>query len=119
MDNKKFLAAILLCITSSSQLANAWTHQSSTPHSIREISLHAAPSDAAGDAAPPPEPFRNEPFGVSYIGGDPCGSRYNDDPFDSSSGKNPEPPGFPKDMKARIAAMAEERRKCEEEASEG
>lgn len=24
-------------------------------------------------------------YGVSYIGGDPCGSKYNDDPFDATT----------------------------------
>lgn len=45
-------------------------------------------------------------WGVSYIGGDPCGSKYNDDPFD----KNPsDKPGFPDDMKARIEALAQQK----------
>ena len=45
-------------------------------------------------------------WGVSYIGGDPCGSKYNDDPFD----KNPsDKPGFPDDMKARIEALAKQK----------
>ena len=44
-------------------------------------------------------------FGVSYIGGDPCGSKYNSDPFDASK-ENAFKPGFPDDMKARIAALA-------------
>lgn len=29
----------------------------------------------------PPEP--KVEYGVSYIGGDPCGSKYNNDPFDA------------------------------------
>ena len=44
-------------------------------------------------------------YGISYIGGDPCGSRYNDDPHDAKV----ERPGMPDDMKARIEAMAAER----------
>ena len=47
----------------------------------------------------------NTSFGVSYIGGDPCGSKYNTDPFDVSEEKSFKP-GFPDDMKARIAALA-------------
>ncbi|KAL3782972.1 hypothetical protein HJC23_003128 [Cyclotella cryptica] len=43
-------------------------------------------------------------YGVSYIGGDPCGSKYNDDPFDAS--KDVVKPGMPDDMKDRIAALA-------------
>lgn len=46
-------------------------------------------------------------WGVSYIGGDPCGSIYNQDPFDNKPSK----PGFPDDMKARIDALAREKRK--------
>jgi len=44
-------------------------------------------------------------YGVSYIGGDPCGSKYNDDPFDKASQESFKP-GLPDDMKARIAALA-------------
>ena len=51
-------------------------------------------------------------WGVSYIGGDPCGSKYNNDPFD----KNPsDKPGLPDDMKARIAALAEKKLREEQE----
>ncbi len=46
-------------------------------------------------------------YGVSYIGGDPCGSKYNDDPFDVQVTK----PGMPDDMKARIQALAEKKKK--------
>lgn len=46
-------------------------------------------------------------WGVSYIGGDPCGSKYNDDPHDNKPSK----PGFPDNMKARIEALAEQKRK--------
>jgi hypothetical protein len=54
-------------------------------------------------------------WGVSYIGGDPCGSKYNDDPFDANKSSSNKP-GFPDDMKARIQALAEQKlrkRKCE------
>lgn len=53
----------------------------------------------------------NVEWGVSYIGGDPCGSIYNQDPFD----EKPSKPGFPDDMKARIEALAREKRKQSEE----
>ena len=43
-------------------------------------------------------------YGVSYIGGDPCGSKYNDDPFDASTEEFK--PGLPGNMKDRIEAMA-------------
>ena len=49
-------------------------------------------------------------WGVSYIGGDPCGSKYNSDPFDK---KPSDKPGMPDDMKSRIAALAQ--RKLQEE----
>ncbi len=45
-------------------------------------------------------------YGVSYIGGDPCGSKYNDDPFDVDPTKSQSRPGLPDDMKDRIAALA-------------
>ncbi|KAL3775365.1 hypothetical protein ACHAW5_006507 [Stephanodiscus triporus] len=45
-------------------------------------------------------------YGVSYIGGDPCGSKYNEDPFDVASAESPFKPGIPDDMKDRIAALA-------------
>jgi hypothetical protein len=46
-------------------------------------------------------------WGVSFIGGDPCGSKYNNDPFAADVQK----PGMPDDMKARIAALAAKRLK--------
>lgn len=46
----------------------------------------------------------NVEWGVSYIGGDPCGSKYNSDPFDKSPSDKP---GMPDDMKARIEALAQ------------
>ena len=48
-------------------------------------------------------------YGVSYIGGDPCGSRYNDDPFDAS--ESIDKPGMPEDMKERIRLLAEKYKK--------
>lgn len=53
------------------------------------------------DLSPPPTPE----WGVSYIGGDPCGSKYNTDPHDAKVDE----PGMPSDMKARIAALAEKK----------
>ena len=56
-------------------------------------------------------------YGVSYIGGDPCGSKYNDDPFDVDTNDSQKfRPGLPDDMKDRIAALA--RRKMSEEPPE-
>jgi len=48
----------------------------------------------------------NAVYGVSYIGGDPCGSKYNDDPFDDKASFKP---GLPESMKDRIAALAAKR----------
>ncbi len=56
-------------------------------------------SGAADETKPKAE------YGVSYIGGDPCGSKYNSDPFDTKVTK----PGMPDDMKARIQALAEKK----------
>lgn len=50
-------------------------------------------------------------YGVSFMGGDPCGSKYNDDPFDETKEKKP---GIPEDMKARITALAEQKKKVME-----
>lgn len=51
-------------------------------------------------------------WGVSYIGGDPCGSKLNSDPFD----KNPsDKPGLPDDMRARIEALAQKKLQEERE----
>eukprot|EP00591_Stephanopyxis_turris_P011374 CAMPEP_0195527926 /NCGR_PEP_ID=MMETSP0794_2-20130614/29866_1 /TAXON_ID=515487 /ORGANISM="Stephanopyxis turris, Strain CCMP 815" /LENGTH=150 /DNA_ID=CAMNT_0040658947 /DNA_START=25 /DNA_END=477 /DNA_ORIENTATION=- len=61
-----------------------------------------------GGIKPKPE------WSVSYIGGDPCGSKYNDNPFDAQGTK----PGLPDDMKARIQAMADKRiQESEEDAA--
>lgn len=55
-------------------------------------------------------------YGVSYIGGDPCGSKYNIDPFDDESkNKYSFKPGFPDDMRERIAALAVEKLAMEKE----
>ena len=55
-------------------------------------------------------------WGVSYIGGDPCGSKYNTDPHAMEISK----PGMPDDMKARIQKLAEEKlRKQQEKETEG
>ena len=60
-----------------------------------------SPDNLDSDNETPQEPQ----FGVSYIGGDPCGSKYNNDPFDEKVAK----PGLPDDMKARIQALAEKK----------
>ena len=50
-------------------------------------------------------------WGVSYIGGDPCGSKYNDDPFDAKV----QNPGMPNDMKARIQALVDQKKQREKD----
>jgi hypothetical protein len=50
-------------------------------------------------------------FGVSYIGGDPCGSKYNTDPHNES---RVERPGMPDSMKARIQALVDQRKQQKE-----
>ena len=63
--------------------------------------------------------FQNAEYGVSYIGGDPCGSKYNDDPFDAANNRSTgTAPGFPMDMKKRIEAMAEQIKQQKEEQKE-
>lgn len=99
---------------------SAWstpTHQSSSQYYIRrsDYLCLAKQSDSdlikdeTGDESDSPS------FGVSYIGGDPCGSKYNNDPFDATK-EDAFKPGFPDDMKARIAALAA--KKLEEEKNE-
>jgi hypothetical protein len=58
----------------------------------------------------------NTEWGISYIGGDPCGSKYNEDPFSGSNNKSFKP-GFPDDMKARIEALAKKRKEMEEKST--
>ena len=58
-------------------------------------------------------------YGVSYIGGDPCGSKYNDDPFDAAAQSDSSRPGMPDDAKERIRLLAEKMKKKQEEARRG
>lgn len=62
--------------------------------------------------------FQTAEYGVSYIGGDPCGSKYNDDPFDAANNRSTTSPGFPTDMKKRIEAMAEQIKAQQEQQKE-
>jgi hypothetical protein len=55
-------------------------------------------------------------YGVSYIGGDPCGSKYNDDPFDAAARSESSRPGMPDDAKERIRLLAEKMKRKQEEA---
>uniref|UniRef100_A0A7S2EPV4 Uncharacterized protein n=1 Tax=Ditylum brightwellii TaxID=49249 RepID=A0A7S2EPV4_9STRA len=62
------------------------------------------------------EAEEHEPqWGVSFIGGDPCGSRYNTDPHDAQVEK----PGMPASMKERIRLLAEQKkREAEDQGNE-
>uniref|UniRef100_A0A7S4IFY0 Uncharacterized protein n=1 Tax=Odontella aurita TaxID=265563 RepID=A0A7S4IFY0_9STRA len=82
------------------------------PASVRQWA--SSPSEMSGDDSPAPKVEIVEKegdeytpqYGVSYIGGDPCGSKYNDDPFDASTNRE-DKPGMPDSMKSRIDALVE------------
>eukprot|EP00587_Corethron_hystrix_P010299 CAMPEP_0113320646 /NCGR_PEP_ID=MMETSP0010_2-20120614/14390_1 /TAXON_ID=216773 ORGANISM="Corethron hystrix, Strain 308" /NCGR_SAMPLE_ID=MMETSP0010_2 /ASSEMBLY_ACC=CAM_ASM_000155 /LENGTH=128 /DNA_ID=CAMNT_0000178507 /DNA_START=84 /DNA_END=470 /DNA_ORIENTATION=+ /assembly_acc=CAM_ASM_000155 len=76
------------------------TDESTPPQVVNQTDSKSCSPDTASPTS--------SSYGVSFIGGDPCGSKYNDDPFDANAPDNSKP-GFPDDMKARIAAMAAER----------
>ncbi len=101
------------------QYANAWSPLPATqfpqslPRSFTSYSNHlhsSEPKNKIEDGEPDKGKKDDIEWGVSYIGGDPCGSKYNDDPFDSKPSK----PGFPNDMKARIETLAAQKKKDDE-----
>lgn len=101
------LQLILLCSILFTLCASAWVSPPTTTTTTIIITrriLSLATSQQAEDAEVEND---STEWGVSYIGGDPCGSKYNNDPFDSK----PSRPGFPDDMKARIEALAEQKRR--------
>jgi len=57
-------------------------------------------------------------YGVSYIGGDPCGSKYNDDPFDAAAAQGGARPGMPDDAKERIRLLAEKMKRKQQQEEE-
>mmetsp|Transcript_2980 Transcript_2980/g.5499 ORF Transcript_2980/g.5499 Transcript_2980/m.5499 type:complete len:122 (-) Transcript_2980:251-616(-) len=81
------------------------------PRKVSQVYLMATAADEketsdireVSDDVSPPSPE----WGASYIGGDPCGSKYNTDPHDAKIQK----PGMPSDMKQRIAALAAKKRR--------
>ena len=102
------------------QYANAWSPLPATqiPQSLsRSFTSHsnhlysAEPKNKIEDGESDERKSGDIEWGVSYIGGDPCGSKYNDDPFDNKPSK----PGFPNDMKARIEALAAQKKKENDE----
>eukprot|EP00956_Cyclotella_meneghiniana_P014597 scaffold21932_cov35-Cyclotella_meneghiniana.AAC.5 len=107
---------IALSVSSNCDKATGWsTLPSVTQLNHKTVTLFRSSKcdDASDDSsadedhiAPPPPSTAS--FGVSYIGGDPCGSKYNDDPFDVHANDDVGKPGMPEEMKDRIAAMAAE-----------
>ncbi|KAL3797049.1 hypothetical protein ACHAWO_006685 [Cyclotella atomus] len=101
--------------------ANCWSpsihiqqHKNPESKKYRKSFLYSKSEAGPSDSSDPVTEIinksdSNQPsaaFGVSFIGGDPCGSKYNDDPFGAS--KDVVKPGMPDEMKDRIAAMAAE-----------
>ena len=128
-------AAVAACLPST---ASAWVVNNGQNHHIRSFPIAlaaAAPDDAKADGnsnsstdddARQPQSQSSqsdivnidnvEPqalYGVSYIGGDPCGSKYNDDPFDAAVQITK--PGMPDDAKERIRLLAEKLKRKEDE----
>lgn len=109
---------VVFCLKS--RMASAWVAPSSlqTPiqssHNTDELPLFMTFADDDPQNKDDNEKPEVE-WGVSYIGGDPCGSKYNSDPFDVNN--DVQKSGMPDDMKARIAAMAEKRLSESEEQS--
>mmetsp|Transcript_10298 Transcript_10298/g.14549 ORF Transcript_10298/g.14549 Transcript_10298/m.14549 type:complete len:127 (+) Transcript_10298:84-464(+) len=113
MVTRPLLLGLSLYITAAT--TSAWTaiSPSTRSHSVTQL------QDAASTSEPGDETFssrrptcendnkQQQEWGVSYIGGDPCGSKYNDDPFDAAAKSSK--PGMPDDMKARIQALAEQK----------
>lgn len=110
---------IVFCIRS--RMISAWVTPSSLPvganpiQSIRSSHIEVLPlyMSSADDPKKNDDEESEVEWGVSYIGGDPCGSKYNTDPFHVDN--DVQKPGMPDDMKARIAAMAEKRLRDSEE----
>mmetsp|Transcript_32797 Transcript_32797/g.37964 ORF Transcript_32797/g.37964 Transcript_32797/m.37964 type:complete len:116 (-) Transcript_32797:9-356(-) len=102
----KYLLLLFLHLT-----ADAWLPSNSIRGTSRKrtvdktyTNLSVAPTSGE-ESSSDNQSLKEEIWGVSYIGGDPCSSKYNDDPFDAS--KRIEKPGLPDDMKARIDALVE------------
>jgi len=112
---QSLVASILLFEGSVAFVTFAPDQTASSCGSCSLLSASAEPTDPDSAQAKPEliqEPGNVE-WGVSYIGGDPCGSKYNNDPFDAAS--KIQKPGMPDDMKARIEAMAERIRQKEQQ----
>jgi hypothetical protein len=99
--------AVLAWSPSTHRLGTISESQSCSHYIPRSASFLAKQSDDAGLIKDETgKESTGASFGVSYIGGDPCGSKYNNDPFDATTKEAAFKPGFPDDMKDRIAALA-------------
>ncbi|KAL7494443.1 hypothetical protein ACHAWT_006613 [Skeletonema menzelii] len=106
-----FLSSILSAMfgvsawSSSHLMGRSFVGQSFFNYVPRSSSFLANKSDDTDLVKDNTEKESSAAYGVSFIGGDPCGSKYNDDPFDATK-EEAFKPGFPDDMKARIEALA-------------
>ena len=122
-------AAVAACLPST---ASAWVVNNGRHHHVRSfpIAFAAASADETNGDGTSNSSTDDEPqsqadivnmdnvepqavYGVSYIGGDPCGSKYNDDPFDAAAQITK--PGMPDDAKERIRMLAEQMKRKQEE----
>ena len=102
------LSTIIFAVSAwvpSHQMVRFIVDQSLGHNTPRSASLLAKKSDDTDLMKDNTENDSSATYGVSFIGGDPCGSKYNDDPFDATKEESFKP-GFPDDMKARIEALA-------------
>ena len=65
------------------------------------------------DTKPEPTKVDDPLLGMSFMGGDPCSSPYNDDPFDELDAK----PDAMAELKRRVKALEEARKQTDEKAS--
>ena len=99
---------VLACSPAHLMRGSVTNSQPSLHRHLRSALLLAKQTDKTNDLIKDEtgkEESQSASFGVSYIGGDPCGSKYNNDPFDATK-EEAFKPGFPDDMKDRIAALA-------------
>ena len=87
-------------------------HEVDTMVKVLAQAIHEVTAVATGAATTVSSSLPEEDieWGVSYIGEDPCGSKYNTDPFDASSSAASSKPGLPDSMKARIQLKADKLR---------
>ena len=118
-------AAVAACLPLT---ASAWAAIRAGKYHVRSFPILLAATTDSGDADVANKDDKDsnnivnidnvEPravYGVSYIGGDPCGSKYNDDPFDAAAQSDRSRPGMPDDAKERIRLLAERMKRRQEE----